>query len=61
MPVFENDEGRASFLELIEDALKRFNRSCHACRQMGNRCHLLAETVTANLSLGMRHINGVYT
>jgi putative transposase len=28
---------------------------------MSNHCHLLVETPEANLSLGMRHLNGVYT
>jgi putative transposase len=28
---------------------------------MSNHCHLLVETPEANLSLGMRQLNGIYT
>ncbi len=61
MPVFENNEDRASFLNLIEEAVKRFNWSCYAYCLMDNHYHLLVETVAGNLSVGMRHSNGVYT
>lgn len=61
MPVFENDGDRAGFLKLIEEAVNRFNWRCYAYCLMGNHYHLLVETVDGNLSLGMRHINGVYT
>lgn len=30
MPVFENDGDRASFLELIEEEVNRFNWRCYA-------------------------------
>ena len=34
---------------------------CHAWCQMGNHYHRLIETPKANLSQGMRQLNGVYT
>ena len=34
---------------------------CHAYYLMGNHYHLLVETPEANLSSGMRQLNGVYT
>ena len=61
MPVFEDDRDRAGFLDLIEEAVERFDWRCHAYCLMGNHYHLLVETVGGDLSSGMRHINGVYT
>ncbi len=61
MPVFENNGDRASFLDLIEEAVERFNWRCYAYCLMDNHYHLLVETVAGNLSVGMRHSNGVYT
>ena len=39
----------------------RFNWVCHAYCQMTNHSHLVIETPDANLSKGMRQVNGVYT
>lgn len=61
MSVFDDDGDRAHFLTLLEEALERFNWHCYAYCLMGNHYHLLLETVDGILSLGMRHINGVYT
>jgi putative transposase len=40
---------------------ERFNWTVHAWCQMTNHYHVVVETVEGNLSLGMRHLNGVYT
>ncbi len=61
MPIFEDDRDRTDFLKLIKEALERFKWHCHAYCLMTNHYHLLVETIQGNLSLGMRHINGVYT
>ncbi len=61
MQVFEDDADRAAFLELLEEAMDRFKWLCYAYCLMGNHYHLLIETLEGNLSVGMRHINGVYT
>ncbi len=61
MPIFEDDRDRTGFLEIVEEAIERFNGVCHAFCLMDNHYHLLLETIDANLSKGMRHINGVYT
>jgi putative transposase len=39
----------------------RFNWVCHAYCQMTNHYHIVIETPDANLSKGMRQLNGVYT
>ena len=61
MPVFENNADREDFIKLIEAATERFKWRCYAYCLMDNHYHLLVETVDGNLSIGMRHINGVYT
>jgi len=59
--IYINDEDRHAFLEVLADVVERFNWICHAYCLMSNHFHLLIETPDANLSRGMRHLNGVYT
>ena len=40
--------------------LDRYSWLCHAYCLMGNHYHLVIETPLANLSLGMRQLNGLY-
>ena len=61
LPIFEDDYDRKQFLSTIKEVIKRYNWLCHAYCLMDNHYHLLMETVDGNLSLGMRHLNGVYT
>jgi putative transposase len=61
MSIFADDGDRARFLGLIEEVVLRFNWRCFAYCLMGNHYHLVVETLDGNLSLGMRHINGVYS
>jgi REP element-mobilizing transposase RayT len=46
---------------LLEEVCDIYNWVCHAYCQMSNHYHLLIETPDANLSKGMRQLNGVYT
>ncbi len=59
--IFEDDEDRRSFLQTLAEVVGRFNWVCHAYCLMDNHYHLVVETPEANLSKGMRHLNGVYT
>jgi REP element-mobilizing transposase RayT len=59
--IFLVDSDREVFLEVLSDAVRRFDWICHAYCLMTNHYHLLIETPEANLSRGMRHLNGVYT
>ncbi|MCJ2163633.1 transposase [Pseudodesulfovibrio sp. S3] len=61
LPIFEDDSDREGFLALLGTVSDRFNFVFHSFILMGNHYHLLLETPDANLSAGMRHINGVYT
>jgi len=59
--IFLDDADRVAFLEILDDVVSRFGWLCHAYCLMGNHYYLLIETPAANLSRGMRHLNGVYT
>ena len=59
--VYENDTDRQAFLSLLDQVCEIHNWLCHAYCLMGNHYHLLVETPDANLSKGMRQLNGVYT
>ena len=43
------------------EVCSRFNWRCHAWCEMTNHYHFVVETADANLSKGMRQLNGVYT
>lgn len=59
--IYADTVDRQTFLLLLESVVNRFNWICHAYCLMDNHYHLLIETPDGNLSLGMRHLNGVYT
>jgi REP element-mobilizing transposase RayT len=60
-PIFRNDFDRKVFLDLLEAVTEDFHWLCHAYCLMANHYHLVIETPEANLSSGMRQLNGVYT
>jgi REP element-mobilizing transposase RayT len=59
--IYFGDDDREAWLEVLGGVCERFNWRCHAWCQMTNHYHLLVETPEANLSRGMRQLNGVYT
>ena len=59
--IYENDADREMFLAVLSEVCGAFNWVCHAYCLMDNHYHLLIETPDANLSKGMRQLNGVYT
>ena len=59
--IFSDDSDKEKFLEKLNSVIKRYNWLCHAYCLMDNHYHLLIETLDANLSMGMRQLNGVYT
>jgi REP element-mobilizing transposase RayT len=60
-PIFVNDHDRHGFLDVMAQALLRFDAEMLAYCLMDNHYHFVLHTRRANLSLLMRHINGVYT
>ncbi|MDQ6992757.1 MAG: transposase [Mariprofundus sp.] len=59
--IYLDDSDRLLFLETFAQVVQRFDWLCHGYCLMGNHYHLLIQTPQANISKGMRHLNGVYT
>ncbi len=59
--IYRTDTDRQAFLRILSQAIERYRLILHAYVLMTNHYHLLLETQEANLSLAMRHLNGVYT
>lgn len=59
--IYLSDNDRIAWLETFAAVCSRFNWVCHAYCLMSNHYHLIVETPDANLSIGMRQLNGVYT
>ncbi len=59
--IYQDDEDRSVFLELLARACERYHWLCHAYCLMPNHYHLLIETNASTLSNGMKYINGTYT
>lgn len=60
-PIVDDDEDRLAWVAVLGNACLRFNWRLHAWCLMDNHYHLLLETPEANLSHGMRHLNGVWS
>lgn len=58
--IFLDDEDRLKFLDLLRDTAERYRLSSAAYCEMDNHYHLVLTTQLANLSLAIRHLNGVY-
>ena len=59
--IYLADGDRRLFLDVFAGVQGRYNWTVHAYCLMSNHYHLLVETPDANLSKGMRQLNGVYT
>jgi len=59
--IYLDDEDRDLYMTVLGECCDLFNWSVHSWCQMTNHYHLLIETPDANLSKGMRYLNGVYT
>ena len=59
--IFTTDADRVKFLNILGNTVGKYNWLCHAYCLLDNHYHLVIETPDPNLSLGMRHLNGVYT
>lgn len=60
-PIFLDDKDRVRFIELLAQALERFDASVLAYCLMGNHYHLVLCTRQPNLAALMRQLNGVFT
>lgn len=59
--IYANDADRQCFLNILATVNDKYNWLIHAYCLMGNHYHLVVETLEANLSKGMRQLNGVYS
>ena len=59
--IYDDDKDRLLFYDVLNEVYERYNWRIHAFCLMSNHYHLLVETPDANLSMCMRHLNGVYT
>jgi REP element-mobilizing transposase RayT len=59
--IYRDDQDRKEWLAVLDGVCSRFNWRCHAYCEMTNHYHFVVETPDANLSKGMRQLNGVYT
>jgi REP-associated tyrosine transposase len=58
--IVRDDHDRQAFLSIFAHTVDRSDWLCHTYCLMDNHYHLLLEVPLGNLSLGMRHLNGVY-
>ncbi len=59
--IYLDKEDRDTYMIVLAEVCDLFNWSVHSWCQMTNHYHLLVETPDANLSKGMRYLNGIYT
>ncbi len=59
--IFSDDADRLAFLSVLAAVVERFEWRLYAYCLMDNHYHLMVGTPKANLSKGMRQLNGVYT
>ncbi len=59
--IYLDANDRNIFLDVLGNVCERYNWCGYAYCLMTNHYHLVMETAEANLSRGMRHLNGVYT
>jgi len=59
--IFESDDDRTLFLELIREFSNRFNIDVYAYVLMSNHYHLLIKTLENNLSKSMQWLGTTYT
>lgn len=60
-PIYFGDADFEMFLSILGNVCERYNWVVHAYCLMTNHYHLLLETPEANLSKGMRQLNGTFT
>ncbi len=58
--IYVDDQDRFIFIELLARVVEQYSWILYAYCLMGNHYHLLVRTPKANLSRGMRQLNGVY-
>ena len=60
-PIYHFDADRLLFLDVLGSVVEEHRWLCHSYCLMPNHYHILLETPEANLSRGMRQLNGLYS
>jgi REP-associated tyrosine transposase len=60
-PIFDDVEDRRTFLDVLDQTVRRYDVRCYAFCLMDNHYHAALETPRGNLSDAMKYLNGVYT
>lgn len=58
--LFADESDHQMFLDILRKVVHQFNWICYAYCLMNDHYHLIVETPKANLSKGMRQLNGLY-
>ncbi len=58
--IYKDETDYNIFIEILGNVINQHNWRCHAYCLMTNHYHLIIETPEANLSKGMRQLNGVF-
>lgn len=61
MTIFHNEKDWKKFIQFMERVIKKYNWICHAYCLMGSHYHLLLETPDANMAVGMKYLNQLYS
>lgn len=59
-PIFLKSADKEQFLKILSLVLSRYEWRCYAFCLMDNHYHLVVKTKKANLSRGMRQLNGIW-
>jgi len=59
--IFVDDDDRGAFLNVLKNVVNRFDWLIHSFALLADHYDLVVEVPVANLSKGMRQLNGVYT
>jgi putative transposase len=61
MTIFHNEKDWKKFIQFMERVIEKYNWICHAYCLMGTHYHILLETPDANMVVGMKYLNQLYS
>ena len=61
MTIFHNEKDWFKFMQFMERVIEKYNWICHAYCLMGTHYHILLETPDANMVVGMKYLNQLYS
>ncbi len=61
MTIFHNEKDWKKFIQFMERVIQQHNWICHAYCLMGTHYHIFLETPDANMIVGMKYLNQLYS